>query len=320
MNAWPWLPCLLLLVGCTQSPVPPTTPAATESMTNMAHGDKKININGAILSELDKLEAALALPGLSQQIQANRPYGSPEELVLKKVLTQAQFDRIKDRVTIAAVVLTGEAKDIDYLTKLALMQGHLLVAKELIDLKQTAAAIPHFGHPIEEIYVDLEEQLAERQVPEFKTALIRLQDLVKSAPTDARIAPTLSTVTASLDQAIQALPSTQRQDQGFVMQVIDGLLETAGAEYQAAIANGKISAAIEYQDSRGFVQVAQKLYQEIAPQVQKKDPQLHKDLEAQLTKLSTAWPTVLPPAQLVLSSDQVLAQIKALKQTAQKLS
>ena len=163
---------------------PATTTAA--STQHMSHGGKaKININSAILSELDKIEAKLGLPALSNRIQASRPYGKPEELVEKKVITQAQYEQVKDLVTIEDIKLTGEAKDVDYMIKLGLMKGHLIVAKELLDLQKPDQAEPHIGHPVEEIYADVEEQLKERNVKEFKTQLVALQDLVKAGAKDA---------------------------------------------------------------------------------------------------------------------------------------
>ena len=82
--------------------------------------------------------------------------------------------KLKTQLTVQEVVLTGEAKDVDYMTKLGLMKGHLLVAQELLDLNQPKQAEPHIGHPVEEIYVDVEEQLNERKVKEFKTTLVSL--------------------------------------------------------------------------------------------------------------------------------------------------
>lgn len=96
--------CLILLTACSSTnnstPVvsPPPSPV-TQPSHNMSHV-VQININNAILSELDKLEGKLGIPALSNQIQASRPYGSTEEIVSKKVLTQAQFDQIKDMITI----------------------------------------------------------------------------------------------------------------------------------------------------------------------------------------------------------------------------
>jgi len=172
--------------GSTASPTasPAAIPAATSGHSGNHGGKGGININTAILSELDKLEAKLGVPALSNKIQASRPYGKVEELVSKNVITQAQFDQIKDLVTIEDIVLTGEAKDVDYMTKLGLMKGHLIVAKELLDQGKPDQAEPHIGHPVEEIYADVEDQLNERKIPEFKTTLIKLQDLVKAGAKD----------------------------------------------------------------------------------------------------------------------------------------
>lgn len=323
---------LVILTSCggtspktENAPAPPTASnaAATAEATSHANhssGKPKININSAILSELDKLEAKLGIPALSNQIQSNRPYGSVEELVSKKVITQEQFDQVKDMVTIEDVVLTGEAKDVDYMTKLGLMKGHLLVAKELLDRQQPKQAEPHIGHPVEEIYVDVEDQLNERKVKEFKTSLISLQDLVKSKPKDAKIPTEFSNSVQAVDGAIQALPATQRNSPQFVLKVINGLLDAANAEYGAAIANGKVTAAIEYQDSRGFVLYANDLYKGIADKMAKENPEAHKAIQTSMAQLTKAWPAAIPPAAPVLTPDQVSQLIKAIEQNAQKVN
>ena len=130
---------ILVLSACNEnkSPAPSAiAPSPTASdHAGMSHGmENKININNAILSQLDKLEAKLGIPALSNKIQASRPYGSIEELVSKNVLTQEQLDQIKDTITVEDIVLEGEAKDIDYMIKLGLMKGHLLVALQKIEI------------------------------------------------------------------------------------------------------------------------------------------------------------------------------------------
>lgn len=307
----------------TQNPSTPTasiSPQTTETASHSGHGSsKKININSAILSELDKFEAQLGVPALSHKIQASRPYSSPEDLVAKKVITQEQFDQIKDQVTIQEVVLTGEAKDVDYMTKLGLMKGHLLVAKELLDQNQPKQAEPHIGHPVEEIYVDVEDQLNERNVKEFKTSLISLQDLVKARPKDAKVGTDFTSSMQAVDGAIAALPADQRTQPRFVLQVISGLLDASNAEYGAAVADGKISADIEYQDSRGFVNYANDLYKGIASQMAKEHPEEHKAIAANMAELTTVWPSAIPPAQLVKTPDDVTKLVKNIEQSSQKV-
>jgi Helix-hairpin-helix motif len=307
----------------TTAPLANSAPQATEAASNSGHsghGSKaKININTAILSELDKFEGKLGVPALSNKIQANRPYATPEELVSKKVINQEQFDQIKDMVTIEEVVLTGEAKDVDYMTKLGLMKGHLLVAKELLDQNQPKQAEPHIGHPVEEIYVDVEDQLNERKVKEFKSTLVSLQDLVKSNPKAAKLKTDFTSSVQAVDGAIAALPEAQRQQPRFVLQAINGLLDSANSEYGAAIANGKISAAIEYQDSRGFVIYAAELYQGISGVMAKDFPEAHKAIETTMAELTKVWPAAIPPATPVKTPEEVTKLVKTIEQNSQQV-
>lgn len=320
---------LAVLISCSNQTPNATTPAPTSqtstqigsSTEHSMSGGRKININSAILSELDKLEAKLGIPALSNKIQASRPYGKVEELVSKNVINQQQFDQIKDMVTIEDIKLEGEAKDVDYMTKLGLMKGHMYVAKELLDLGKPEQAEPHIGHPVEEIYADVEDQLNERGVKPFKDPLIALQDDVKAGAKDAtRVSTEFKDSMQSIDTAIAALPETQRNSPQFVLQVINGLLDTANAEYGAAIADGKISQVIEYQDSRGFVVYANELYKGISAQMAKDNPQANKDLATQLGELAKTWPAPVPPEKPVSTPDQVSQLVKEIEQRTQKIA
>ncbi len=310
----------------TQSNSNPATPPGETAATGSAHmgshgGDKKININSAILSELDKLEAKLGIPALSNKIQAERPYKTPEELVTKKVIDQKQFDQIKDLVTIEDIVLTGVAKDTDYAIKLGLMKGHLFVAKQLMDINKPKDAEPHIGHPVEEIYTDVEEQLTERKVPEFKSTLIALEDLIKSGSKDNnKVTGTFKKSMTSIDEAIATIPKSQLESPGFVLAVINGLLDTANSEYGASIANGKIKAAIEYQDSKGFVEYANLLYKDIFAQMEKEHPEEHKIIAETLAQLNTVWPSAIPPATPVKMPEEVGKLIKTIEQSITKIT
>jgi hypothetical protein len=302
------------------SPQASSSASSSEMASHSSHNGKpKININAAILSELDKLEAKLGIPALSNKIQASRPYGKTEELVSKNVITQEQYDQIKDMVTTEDIVLTGEAKDVDYMTKLGLMKGHLLVAGELLELQKPEQAEPHIGHPVEEIYADVEDQLQERNVKEFKTTLIALQDEVKAgAKNVSKVNTGFKGSMQSVDGAIAALPANQRTSPSFVLQVINGLLDTANSEYGAAIADGKISQVIEYQDSRGFVAYANTLYKGIAPQVEKENPDVHKAVQQTMAELTKVWPSALPPATPVKTTAQVGQLVKTMELNTQK--
>ncbi|MEA5597852.1 hypothetical protein [Rivularia sp. UHCC 0363] len=214
---------------------------------------------------------------------------------------------------------SGEAKDVGYMTKMGLMKGHLLVAKELLDKNEPKQAEPHIGHPVEEIYSDVQDQLTERNVKEFKTTLDGLHDLVKSKPKDAKVATSFASSMEAVDGAIAALPSEERNKPEFVMAVIDRILNTAKQEYEAAIANGKIVEDIEYQDSRGFVLYAQDLYKNISGQMNTAHPEEDKAITSSMSELVTAWPTVIPPSAPVKTPEEVAKLVDVIEENSQKV-
>ena len=217
-------------------------------------------------------------------------------------------------------VSNAVSEDVDYMTKLGLMKGHMLVAKELLDLQKLDQAEPHIGHPVEEIYADVENQLKQRNVPEFKNTLNTLHDLVKAKSQDTKkIEAAFQASMQAVDKAIEAVPQEKRESTGFVLPVINGLLDTANSEYKAAIANDKIAEAIEYQDSRGFVLYADTLYKGIADKMAKEHPEADKAIASNMTQLKTAWPNVVPPAKPVLTPEQVSQSIQAIEQNNQKV-
>ena len=314
---------LAFLISCNQNQSNTASlpnSAGTQSSSPVMAGSKpQININTALLSELDKLEAKLASPALSNKIQASRPYANVQELVTKKIITQAQFDQVKELVTIETIALTGKAKDVDYMVKLGLMKGHLLVAKELLDLQKLDQAEPHIGHPVEEIYADVEDQLKERGVAEFKTSLVKLQDLVKVGKIVPQIATEFTTSMEAIDKAIAKLPAADLQDPKFILPVINGLLDTANSEYGAAIAEGKIKEIVEYQDSRGFVVYSSTLYEQISPTMAKSYAKNHQAIAPALAKLKPTWPAAIAPAKAVTSPEEVTKMIKAIEEASNGL-
>ena len=77
----------------------PAKPAIGSMAKAAAPQGVAIDINKASATELD------ALPGIgkkrAQKIIANRPYGSPDDLVAKKVLPKSVFESIKGKLVVS---------------------------------------------------------------------------------------------------------------------------------------------------------------------------------------------------------------------------
>ncbi|PSN17292.1 hypothetical protein C7271_18515 [filamentous cyanobacterium CCP5] len=90
-------------------------------------------------------------------------------------------------------------------------------------------------------------------------------------------------------------------------------LETAAEEYEAAIVDNQIVEVVEYQDSRGFVQYADTLYQTIALALAQDRPADHAAIAQALAALRGIWPSVNPPATPVAPPSEVYSLVSQVK-------
>ena len=199
------------------------------------------------------------------------------------------------------------------MTVLGLMQGHLMAAEELIAAGNYEQAEPHIGHPVEELYSDIETVLPEKGVEDFKPTLNQLHDLIKSAPEAPEVQTLLDESTAQIEEAIAAIPEAQLNSPEFILSSMVEMLKNAATEYEAAIANNQFAEIIEYQDSRGFVYYADELYQTVAEQKSQADPEGHQIISDTLAELKTAWPSIEPPATPVKEPSEIYSLVSQIE-------
>lgn len=209
-----------------------------------------------------------------------------------------------------------DKSDINFLAMLGLMKGHLIVAEELLTAKKYKEAEPHFAHPVEELYADVEIELTKRNIPGFQDTLNKLQDLAKTAPQSPEMMQVFQESMGVIDKAIAAIPPDRLASPEVVNLAMVQILKTAASEYEAAIEEGKIVEPIEYQDSRGFFMYGEQLYNTVATVMKQKKPDNHKMIMENLTALKTVWPSIIPPEKAVKEPQAVNDLISAIESYA----
>jgi hypothetical protein len=209
--------------------------------------------------------------------------------------------------------------DLAFAVRIALLRGHLLVGDELVHEKQWNAALPHFLHPIEEIYDDIREPLAEYKVPPFEDALKTLADSVKAKKGGNDYARALKAVIDATGMADAALMDKQADMPGFVAEAAIETIKTAAGEYENAIVGGTLAKPVEYQDARGFIWHAERMIESVAAGLQKKDANALKQVRAGFAKLKKVFPAAMPPRRPVKNHAQVLSIISRIELAAGKL-
>jgi hypothetical protein len=209
--------------------------------------------------------------------------------------------------------------DLDFALKIAQLWGHLLVGDELVKQGQWAAALPHFLHPIEEIYGGIRGQLKEYKTPPFETALKLLANTVKTKKGGEEYARALQAVNEALVAADAGLKTKQANWEGFTLEAALELLKSSTDEYEEAIVNGRIAKPVEYQDARGFVWQAERMIEGIAPALQQKDPEALTHVRDGLATLKKAFPAAVPPKTPVKDYGAVLGDVSRIELAAGRL-
>lgn len=168
-------------------------------------------------------------------------------------------------LTLAFAILTAFAipaargadrDDGAFLLTIGLMEGHLGIGEALLEAGHPDLALPHFGHPVRELYGDLAPELAARGLPSLDGQLIALETKVASDPAAPETRAAYRAVMARLASARMSLPESTRASVPAMLPVCAGLMDVAAGEYATALAGARVVNLTEYHDAKGFVAIA----------------------------------------------------------------
>ncbi len=192
--------------------------------------------------------------------------------------------------------LTGERAEFDLMEKLGLLEGHLLIGRRLLEAGMTEAAMPHFGHPAEEIYTYLEAQIQRRGVPAFKDELVALERQARSGA--AAPFPAMYDAVMARVAALRAtIPAALRGSGRFAIGVVAQLVLDVASDYESAIERGRIANTVEYHDAMGFLVYCEALRAASAQGAPPARQRIYRAVARELAQAQRAFPALRPPAR-----------------------
>lgn len=118
---------------------------------------------------------------------------------------------------------------VDFLFRLGMLQGHLMVGRELIEAGQTRLALPHFGHPVRELYDDIAPWLTANRIAPFEDRLVRLEAAVAAAPAAPATLALADEVLATMQAARRSTPAALRDSIPEMIKICSDTIDAAAA-------------------------------------------------------------------------------------------
>jgi hypothetical protein len=142
--------------------------------------------------------------------------------------------------------------NLDLFEKLGLLEGHLMIGKALLDAKMQRDALPHFGHPVRELYDYIKPVFKSRNVPEFETELADLERRAKTQPNDPATTTAYNDVLRKIAVLRATIPSSLMDAHSFVVRAISLMMHNASSDLGESLERGRIVNTVEYHDAMGF--------------------------------------------------------------------
>ena len=179
--------------------------------------------------------------------------------------------------------------DEEYLLRVGLMRGHLLVGHALYGLGALDAARTHSRHPTDELFAGMAAEFRARGAVGFGPEL-KAHAMASQSDDAATVGKAYAVLTEAISRAEGAIEAPPRM----VARVVVALLREAADEYAVGIVDGKLADAHEYQDAYGFTQIALAWAQRAGDS----DSGVFVRMAGRIAALASLWANLTPPPVL----------------------
>ena len=219
-------------------------------------------------------------------------------------------------VRVAAPAAIGNEDHAELLFKLGLLEGHLMVGRELLEANQPRLALPHFGHPVRELYDDIQGELKRRGVTGFDGELIALEALAAGKPRDPATMAKLEGVLRIIAAVRATVPSGLLDSERFMLGVLGEVATIASEDYSEALEGGRIEKPVEYHDSRGYLSYADRELRRLEGRPDLRGSPRLAAARARLDEMRAIVGALIPPERPTRSVAAFKAIVGQLKQAA----
>jgi hypothetical protein len=164
----------------------------------------------------------------------------------------------------ATIANQPNATLVEFISNIEQIRGHLEQALINKESGNNTLAQAHVLHPIEEVYSNIQDQLANQNSTLNQTLSTALQNLSYSVTNAALpdVESQINHINMLLNDSVQTVApnSASNNNSAFNASVVARLLNIAGDEYEEAVANGTVKAIVEYQDAQTFIHRAQSIF------------------------------------------------------------
>ena len=219
-------------------------------------------------------------------------------------------------VRVAAPANISNEDHAELLFKLGLLEGHLMVGRELLEANQPRLALPHFGHPVRELYDDIQGELKRRGVTGFDGELIALEALAAGKPRDPATMAKLDGVLRIIAAVRATVPSGLLDSERFMLGVLGEVATIAAEDYSESLEGGRIEKPVEYHDSRGYLTYAGQELRRLEGRPDLRGSPRLAEARARLEEMRAIVGTLIPPDRPVRTVAAFKAIVERFKQAA----
>ncbi|MGY6636713.1 MAG: hypothetical protein ACXIUO_06235 [Erythrobacter sp.] len=205
----------------------------------------------------------------------------------------------------AGIDAAAAASDpVAYGVALAVVEAHVVAARDAFAAGRKAEAAEMFAHPVSEVLVDMAPVFAQQGVADFSALLTDASGAVLDGENAAQITKRYEAIIAALNAAGAKAPPSSANTSMVAARIIADQIERAAAMHREAARGEDYE---PYLDGYGFARVAKTRFAASSGAIKASDPALHQAFVDALDLLGQAFPSADRPARLAVPAGALMA-------------